>query len=249
MQTLKNYAWVAEKFEPSLRKDDLKFTHYAYAAPLETKKAVEILDQAHTEKWKVRETLTAVRAEQQEERIKRQTLPTGKYSIIVADPPWRYEGATTPPEDSIESRYPTMSLEEIFALPVSNVAADSAILFLWAPNPKLAEALQVIDAWGFYYRTNLVWVKDKIGLGHYVRQKHELLLLARRGDFPTPKESDRVESVFKAERREHSRKPEEAYALIERMYPNQKRIELFARERRKGWEGWGWEYLESNQKL
>jgi N6-adenosine-specific RNA methylase IME4 len=97
----------------------------------------------------------------------------------------------------------------------------------------------VLVAWGFEYKTNIVWVKDKIGLGYFVRNQHELLLVATRGDMPSPSPANRPPSVITARRREHSRKPDEAYALIERIYPELPKIELFARQTRPGWAAWG----------
>ena len=164
-----------------------------------------------------------------------------RYSVIYADPPWRYEN---PPmggtNRSIENHYPTMSLEEICALPVGDVATEDSILYLWATAPKLAECLQVIKAWGFEYRTNFVWVKDKIGMGYHARNQHELLLVAKRGAIPPPAVADRVSSVIYAERTEHSAKPVEFYELIESFYPNLTKIELFCRSTpRDGWDVWG----------
>jgi N6-adenosine-specific RNA methylase IME4 len=161
-----------------------------------------------------------------------------RYPVILADPPWQYRDSTDPTR-KIANHYPTMALDEICALPVSELATDDAVLFLWVPSPKLAEAMQVIAAWGFEYQTSVVWVKDKIGMGHYVRSQHELLLIASRGNMPHPLPKDRLPSVVNAPRREHSRKPDEAYELIERMYPSLPKIELFARQQREGWDAWG----------
>ena len=108
-----------------------------------------------------------------------------------------------------------------------------------ATAPHLQESFRVIEAWGFQYVTNIAWVKDKIGLGFWVRNQHELLLIARRGDIPAPAPAQRPPSIIDAPRREHSRKPEEAYELIERMYPELPKIELFARNARAGWAVWG----------
>lgn len=163
-----------------------------------------------------------------------------KYPVIYADPPWRYE---LPPmggsNRSIENHYPTMSLEEICALPVKDLATDDAILYLWATSPKLAECLKVIEAWGFEYRTNFVWVKDKIGMGYHNRNQHELLLVCKRGDIPPPPVNVRVSSVVNAERSDHSVKPLEFYTMIESFYPSLPKIELFCRKPRDGWAAWG----------
>lgn len=163
-----------------------------------------------------------------------------RYPVLYADPPWRYEN---PPmggtNRSIENHYPTMELDEICALPVAGLATDDAILYLWATAPKLPECLRVMEAWGFTYRTHFVWVKDKIGMGYHARNQHELLLVGRRGEIPPPPVDARVSSVIHASRGEHSVKPVEFYELIEGMYPDLPRIELFARNARDGWAAWG----------
>jgi len=132
-----------------------------------------------------------------------------------------------------------MPTDTICALPINELATDAAALFLWTTAPHLPEALHVITAWGFEYKTHAVWVKDWIGLGYFVRNQHELLLVATRGDMPCPLPANRPPSVVTAPRREHSRKPDEAYELIERMYPELPKVELFARSRRLGWDAWG----------
>lgn len=167
----------------------------------------------------------------------------GPFGVIYADPPWRYDHASARPSDQIENHYPTMSLEEIKALPVP--AANDSMLFMWVTSPKLAEGMQVLEAWGFDYRTCMVWVKDRIGLGYYARQQHELLLIAKRGSIPVPDPQDRPSSVFYAPRGEHSAKPDLVYGLIERMYPLEERCELFQRRPRTGWSGWGNQAEES----
>lgn len=165
----------------------------------------------------------------------------GTYPVICADPPWCYEYTETESR-AIENQYPTMELGDICALSVGKIAASDAVLFMWATSPKLAEAMRVIEAWGFTYRTCAVWVKDKIGTGYYFRQRHELLLVATRGELPVPEPSDRYDSVIEAARLEHSAKPTTFYEVIESMYPEYRRIELFSRNRRDGWEGWGNQY-------
>lgn len=160
----------------------------------------------------------------------------GPFPVLYADPPWRYDFAESSTRQ-IENQYPTMSLDEIKALDVP--AADDGVLFLWATSPKLPEALEVMAAWGFTYVTSMVWVKDKIGMGYYARQQHELLLIGKRGALPVPDPEDRPPSVLTAPRGEHSAKPDEAYRLIERMYPFAEKCELFQRRPRDRWAGWG----------
>ncbi len=163
----------------------------------------------------------------------------GTFEVLYADPPWRYAvpGGQTPDLRSVENHYPTMTIEEIAALEVPG--ADDAVLFLWATNPLLREALSIMDAWGFVYKTNFCWGKDRVGMGYYVRGQHELLLIGRRGDIGTPSPADRPPSLLLAPRQEHSRKPDDFYGLIERMYPDRSKVELFARRERDGWESWG----------
>lgn len=162
-----------------------------------------------------------------------------RYPVIYADPPWRYEHSKTVSRE-IENQYPTMSLDEICDLPVCELAAPDAVLFLWTTSPKLAESVQVIEAWGFTYRTCMVWDKERMGMGYYARQQHELLLICTRGNLPVPEPTNRPRSVMRIPRDpEHSAKPTEFYGLIELMYPEYDRIELFARSQREGWAAWG----------
>jgi N6-adenosine-specific RNA methylase IME4 len=172
-------------------------------------------------------------------------FPAGKFGVLLADPPWLYEFAETNSR-KIENHYPTLSAEEIAALEDSegrkatDLPAEDCMLFCWTTSPKLREGLEVVEAWGFDYRTCMVWVKDRIGMGYYARQKHELLLIARRGEPAMPEPEDRPESVFEAPRgRRHSAKPECVYQTIEAMYPDVPKVELFSRTSRRGWASWG----------
>lgn len=163
-----------------------------------------------------------------------------RYPIIYADPPWRYEN---PPmggtNRSIENHYPTMTLEEICAMPVAGLATDDAMLYLWATAPKLAECMEVITAWGFEYRTNIVWDKESIGMGYHARNQHEILLIAKRGNIPPPQAGKQPSSVHREKRAEHSAKPVFYYEMIEEAYPQLPKIELFCRSPRDGWAVWG----------
>lgn len=161
----------------------------------------------------------------------------GTFPVLLVDPPWRYEHRTTVARHIDDNHYPTMTLDDLKAMKVP--ADEDAVLFLWATSPKLAEAMEVITAWGFTYRTSAVWVKDRMGMGYYFRQQHELLLVAARGDLPVPDPEDRPRSVIAASRGEHSVKPVEVYELIDRMYPLARKVELFARQPRDGWAAWG----------
>jgi N6-adenosine-specific RNA methylase IME4 len=163
-------------------------------------------------------------------------LPHGKFDLIYADPPWQLGTPTSP--NSPEQHYPTLPTSQIAALAVPT--AEQAVLFLWAVSSLLPDALEVIGAWGFVYKTNLVWVKPSIGLGNYVRNRHEILLFATRGGYQTPPPDRRSDSVVEAPRGRHSEKPVRFYELIEQMYPNTRWLELFARGKpRPGWTVWG----------
>lgn len=171
-------------------------------------------------------------------------IPAGHYNVIYADPPWQYDN--TGLNGAAEDHYSTMPVEEIYNLLEAKQfgVADNAVLFLWATNPLLPEAFELINRWGFVYKTNLVWVKTdlkKPGVGWYVRGRHELLLIATRGNF-TPLDqhiSPPIGSVLEAPIQEHSRKPDDIYRIIERLYPDCAFLELFARRERKGWTSWG----------
>ena len=163
-------------------------------------------------------------------------LPEGPFEIVYADPPWQLGNPDGP--YAPENHYPTLPLAEIKALAVP--AAEDALLFLWAVNCLLPQALEVMEAWGFSYVTNLVWVKPSIGLGRWVRNRHELLLLGRKGALPAPELEDLPDSVIEAARRRHSEKPACVREAIERMYPDVSKVELFARGAvPPGWFFWG----------
>ncbi len=181
------------------------------------------------------------RAEREKQVKKTPPPPKGQYKVIYADPPWRYSFSKSPTRD-IENQYPTMSLDEIKAVKVP--AADHAVLYLWVTSPKLVEGLAVVDAWGFRYRTFMVWIKDRIGMGYHARQQHESLLICTKGEPGTPEPANRPASIVNAPRGKHSRKPDEFYEIIERAWPDLPRIELFQRGEREGWDGWGSETVK-----
>lgn len=177
-----------------------------------------------------------------------------QYSTILADPPWQFQNRTgkVAPEHRRLLRYPTMELKEIMDLPVSRLAAAKSHLYLWVPNALLMEGLKVMDAWGFTYKTNLVWYKvrkdggpDGRGVGFYFRNVTELILFGVRGSMRTLQPGRTQVNLFTTRKREHSRKPDEIYDLIEACSPGPY-LELFARFRREGWYQWGNEDVEEN---
>ncbi len=191
--------------------------------------------------------LRAVERARRDARLaaKKLTWPRGRWPVIYADPPWRFENHPTGAW-AVENHYPTMPLDDICALPVSDIAADDAILYLWVPNAMMEKGIDVINAWGFSYLTDMVWVKPSIGLGQRVRNRHETLLIAKRGNFPPPAPADRPDSVVEAPRGKHSAKPHRFYEIIEKCYPEHPKIELFCRCPREGWAAWGNEVPTAN---
>ena len=237
-QTCRDAAWVSRAIETSRRRDVLSWSHHREVAALEPKDQDHLLDQAIAEDWSRSELRRAVHRFRANYRPVSPPPLDGTYNVILADPPWRHEQLRTDSRDA-ETHYDTMPLDEIKELPINKIVASDCVLFLWSPSPKLAEALEVVAAWDFVYRTCLTWVKDRRGMGHYVWQRHELLLVAVRGEPGTPPEHARPDSVIEAPRGRHSEKPMQVYSMIEDMYPDACRIELFARRSRPGWASWG----------
>jgi len=163
-----------------------------------------------------------------------------RWPVLLADPPYPFTAyAASGLDRSAERHYPTLSINEICALPVADLATSDAVLFLWCTSPRLPDGLRVMSAWGFEYRSSLVWIKDRVGLGFWARNQHEHLLVGALGRMRSPPPAARPASVIISRRREHSRKPDEVYALIEAAYPRLPKIELFARTARPGWDCWG----------
>lgn len=171
-----------------------------------------------------------------------------RFSTVLADPPWQFQNRTgkMAPEHKRLSRYPTMTLQEIKDLPVEAIVKDTAHLYLWVPNALLADGLQVMKHWGFTYKTNLIWYKvrkdggpDRRGVGFYFRNVTEIILFGVRGNNARTLQPGRSqENIISSRKREHSRKPDEQYEIIESCSWGP-RIELFARGPIKGWFSWG----------
>jgi N6-adenosine-specific RNA methylase IME4 len=176
------------------------------------------------------------------------TLLKASFSTILADPPWQFQNRTgkMAPEHRRLSRYGTMELDDVLAMPVADLAATRSHLYLWVPNALLPEGLRVMQAWGFQYKSNIIWHKirkdggpDGRGVGFYFRNTTEILLFGTRGkDVRTLAPGRRQVNIVKTMKREHSRKPDEVYDLIEACSWGP-RLELFARGPRPGWTVWG----------
>ena len=177
-----------------------------------------------------------------------------RFSTIMADPPWRFQNSTgkVAPEHRRLNRYGTMTLADIQALPVAMVAAETAHLYLWVPNALLPDGLATMAAWGFKYKANVVWHKirkdggsDGRGVGFYFRNVTEVLLFGVRGKSARTREAGRSQvNMIQTRKREHSRKPDEQYDLIESC-SHGPYLELFGRGVRKGWTTWGHQADES----
>ena len=164
--------------------------------------------------------------------------PKGKYRVIYADPPWQYGDERSGFGGAVD-HYNTMSMAELKSMPVASLTEDNAVLFLWGTAPLLPEAIELIEAWGFKYKTNIVWDKVRANLGNYTSVRHEHLFIATKGS-GVPDNTTRVDSVQVVERiGRHSEKPEEFRNIIETLYTYGNKLELFARKSVEGWEVFG----------
>ncbi len=188
-------------------------------------------------------------------------LPTAKFDIIYADPPWDYNGKMQFDNSSTDSenidlskkifissavfKYPTLKTKELMKLQVQEIAKDDCLLFMWATNPHLDQAIELGKAWGFEYRTvAFVWDKMKHNPGIYTLSNCELCLVFKRGKIPTPRGARNVQQLIRSPRKGHSEKPIEVIQAIERMFPHHERIELFARREANGWSAWGLDMIQ-----
>jgi N6-adenosine-specific RNA methylase IME4 len=177
-----------------------------------------------------------------------QALPGKRYGVILADPEWRFEpySRETGMDRAADNHYPTSAVEEIMARDVASIAADDCVLFLWATAPMLPQALQVMSAWGFTYKTHAIWFKQRAGegrgTGYWFLGEHELLLVGVRGDVVAPAMGTQARSVFLAPVGGHSEKPDVSLMIIETYFPTLPKIELNRRgPARPGWDAWGLE--------
>tara|TARA_B100000767_G_C19722333_1_gene517860 strand:+ start:149 stop:817 length:669 start_codon:yes stop_codon:yes gene_type:complete len=190
-------------------------------------------------------------------------LPKKKYQVIYADPPWFYNGKlqfdkSSKSKDKIDIKrnifvstasfkYPTLKSEELKKLKVEDISDKDCILFMWTSNPHLDQAIELGKSWGFDYKTvAFVWNKMVHNPGQYNLSYCELCLLFKKGKVPTPRGARNIKQLVESKRTKHSEKPIKVLTNIEKMFPSQKKIELFARIRNKGWDVWG---LESRKKI
>lgn len=193
-------------------------------------------------------------------------LPQKKYQVIYADPPWDYGGKLQYDKTTIKGenegfekkifissaafKYPTLKLKQLKALDVRSIAADDCILFLWTTGPQLANAVELGEVWGFEYKTiAFVWDKMIHNPGRYTLSQTEFVLAFKRGKFPTPRGARNVRQMVAIPRGKHSEKPVEVMEGITKMFPEQDKIELFARKNYEGWDSWGLELPDSRVEI
>jgi N6-adenosine-specific RNA methylase IME4 len=246
-QTCVNAATVCRRFESNRRREVLSFKHHAEVAALPAVEADRLLDSAEPAQLSAGDLRNAVK------RVRRETrevelagritaLPNRRYGVVLADPEWRFEpwSRATGMDRSADNHYPTSPLETIKARDVPSIAAEDCVLFLWATAPMLPQALEVIAAWGFAYRSHFVWVKDVAGTGYWNRNRHELLLIGVRGAVPCPAPGEQWDSVIEAPAGAHSAKPAAVHEMIEAYFPTLPKTELNRRgPPRPGWDAWG----------
>jgi len=193
-------------------------------------------------------------------------LPKQKFDIIYADPPWDYGGKlqfdkSSKSADEIDLsrnifissavfKYPTLKLGQLVQIPVYEIAKDDCLLFMWTTSPHLVHAIELGNAWGFEYRTvAFVWDKMVHNPGKYTLSNCELCLVFKRGRIPAPRGARNIQQLIRVPRKKHSEKPVEVLHAIEKMFPTQERIELFARKKFPGWEVWGLEVPTKQKNL
>lgn len=249
--SLANAKHVASKYEISCRHENLSFEHHYVALGAEDPQAALQWALENGKDGKPA-TVKELREYVRGLRVVSSTpdLPAGKYRVLYADPPWKYNDELIKGYGAAEHHFPTLTLDELKALAdrngrlVSDLAADNAVLFIWATSPLLDDAFALIEAWGFEYKTSFVWDKVKHNYGHYNSVRHELLLVATRGSC-VPDSNKLFDSVQVIERTDkHSEKPEEFRQIIDTLYvPPKKRVDRIELFRRGGvpenWHTWG----------
>ncbi len=242
-QTWANAAWVAGKIETSRRREVLSWSHHAEVAGLPPKEQDRLLGEAEENDLSVRDIRRAARLAKLGQ-IREVPLPKGKFRVIYADPPWWHTNEDPAHGTTPGDYYPLMPTPKICALPIGELAYKNSILFLWTTSPHLRESMDVLEAWGFEYKTSFIWDKVKHNCGYYNSVRHEQLLICTKGSCTpdVPKLFDSVQTIKSTG--EHSEKPERFREIIDILYPPPKkhidRIELFARGGIPShWEPWG----------
>ena len=164
----------------------------------------------------------------------------GGWTVVLADPPWRFaSNSEARPGRNARRHYQCMTVEKIAALPVREIVAPAALLLMWVTVPFRHRADEVVRAWGFRSKSEIVWIKSRIATGYWARNRHEVCVVATRGGFPCPRPALFADSVIEAPTREHSRKPDQIQEVLDARLPDARRLEMFARRSRPGWTAWG----------
>lgn len=197
----------------------------------------EIL-KAAAEIRKLKSAAKAARRAEREEMLTEKivSLPDQRFGLILADPPWRFEVRSVNGMDrAADNHYPTQTTEDIMLLDIPGISAPDCILYLWATVPMLPDALRVMKAWEFKYKSHCVWMKNKLGTGYWFRNQHELLLVGTKGKVPAPLMGTQWSSVVQDNVTAHSKKPEQFYRMMEQYFPTVPKLEMYARSAREGW--------------
>lgn len=243
--TLRDAKWVADQFEMSERTDNLSWTHHRHVAALPAPERAAVLAAAAAEGLSTREVKALARQEKNRVGAKYDTCTTDdltaliergdRFGTIYADPPWVYDNQGT--RAATGNHYGGLTVDELCALPVRELAAKDAHLHLWTTNAFLFDCARIFDAWGFEFRSSFVWVKPQMGIGNYWRNSHEFMLTAIRGD--AKRFNDRsLKSWLECDRSRHSEKPFVVRDYIRRASPGPY-LEMFARTPADGWTCWG----------
>jgi len=237
-KTLWEYKNVSESVKPSARAEHLSYTHHREVAALPPEKQELFLQKAVDEKLSVRELREEIKKDKKAE-IKQPEFPSGKYQVIYADPPWPIsETQWDKWESKITDKYPTMSLEDIVALPVGDLSDENCSLFLWTTNTFLHDAFHVMEAWGFKYYCTITWDKGGGWTQDGFHKNAEYLLFGYKGKMGIEQRGDSIPTVYYEKKGKHSKKPNGLIEIIKNKTKGN-RIELFQREKQDGFDGWG----------
>jgi N6-adenosine-specific RNA methylase IME4 len=250
----RTWAIPCRRFTVSRRIDTVPFAHHQIVAPLPQENQDALLAwcaedpeeprSAQELKTRIQQQRRAEREEDLADRIEQESVAIGHqtYGLLYADPPWRLEpySRETGLTRSADNHYCTMSLEALLDLEVMRVApADDCVLFLWRTAPMLEDAMAFMGHYGFKYRSECIWKKDRVGTGYWFRNQHEVLMVGARGVIPAPAPGTQFPSIIEAPVGKHSEKPAVFAEMIETMFPTVAKLEMFARAPRAGWDSWG----------
>ena len=248
-QTLANHAWVSRRFPQPLRDEHIDLVNVPFSwarllVPLEDPPVFELLERAKVEHWDYEEFAAHAKGDRRDRQERERAFPAGTFGVIYANPPWTRVEVSDEPDAPASDRYRKMTLGEIQKLTDANnidvktVFAPDCVLYMWTPDTKVDDAKAVLKAWGFTQKAFMVWVSDTQGPGRWARSRHELLMVATKGQPLPPRENDIPDSVIIEPRGDESDHPASFYDLLDRIYPGVPKLELFQKQPRPGWDGW-----------